>query len=75
MATYEIKLNEKTKIGKEIFLFLQQHNVKMKLKEKEKTKMTKEEFDAKCARVLANYERGEYTVFNSEDFRKKYGLD
>ena len=59
MQTYEIKLNEKTKIGKEIFLFLQQHNVPIKLKEK--TKMTKEEFHAMIDESLAEYERGEYT--------------
>ena len=68
MQTYEIKLNEKTKIGKEIFLFLQQHNVAMKLKEKEKTKMTEEEFDAKLQRAREQHKRGEGIVVT--DFNK-----
>ena len=67
MQTYEIKLNEKTKIGKEIFLFLQQHNVAMKLKEKEKTKMTEEEFDAKLQRAREQYARGEYGTIEDVD--------
>ena len=75
METYEITLNENTKIGKEIFMFLQQHNVPIKLKEK--TKMSKEEFDAMIEESRAQYARGEYhTMLPSEsldDFLDRIG--
>ena len=73
MATYEIKLNQNTKIGKEIFLFLQQHNVQMKLKDP--TKMTKEEFYAKIKRAKEQYERGEGHRLEYNDISKFLGLE
>ena len=73
MATYEITLNNKTKKGKEVFLFLQQHNVP--IKPKDPTKMTEEEFYAKIQRAEEQYERGEVFELNPEDQRKFLGLE
>jgi predicted RNase H-like nuclease (RuvC/YqgF family) len=73
MTTYEITFNERTKIGKDILAFLEQNKKYVKLKDP--TKMTKEEYEAKIARGIAQYERGECTVYNNrEEFEKLLGV-
>ena len=67
MTTYEITFNERTKIGKNFLDFIQENKKYFKIKDP--TEMTREEFDAKCARAREQYERGEYTVYD-DDFRK-----
>jgi hypothetical protein len=66
MTTYEITINEKTKIGKDILAFLEQNKKHIKLKDP--TEMTKEEFYAKIQRAEEQHLRGEGTVV--KDFRK-----
>ena len=73
MTTYEITLNNKTKKDKEIFLFLQQHSVPVKLKEN--AKMTKEEFDAMIKESREQYARGEYFELKPEDQKRFLGLE
>jgi hypothetical protein len=73
MRTYEITFNERSKVGKYLLAFLEENKKYVKLNDP--TEMTEAEFDAKLQRAREQYARGEYTVFNSEDFKKKYGLD
>ena len=73
MTTYEITFNENTAVGKNILAFLEENKKYIKINGP--AKMTKEEFYAEIDEAIAQYERGEYTVYNSEEFRKKYGLD
>ena len=71
MVTYEITFNERSAKGKEILAFLKENKVEIK----DPTKMTKEEFEAKCARGREQFERGECTVYDSEVFKRKLGLE
>ena len=73
MRTYKITFNERSKVGKYLLAFLEEN--KKYVKFNDPTEMSKEEFYAKIRRAEEQYARGEYTVYNSEDFRKKYGLD
>ena len=78
MTTYQITFNERTNFGKNFLLFLEENKKYVKINNNTKinsAKMTKEEFDAGIQLAREQYERGEYTVYNSEEFRKKYGLD
>ena len=73
MITYEITFNERSTAGKNILAFLEQN--KKYIKVNDPTKMTKEEFDAKCARGRAEYERGECKRLKHEDIDKFLGLE
>ena len=72
MTTFEITFNEKSTIGKYLLLFLEQN--KKTIKVKDPTKLSKEEFLANIDEALEQYNRGEYSHFNAEEFKNKYGL-
>ena len=73
MTTYEITFDEKTKAGKGLLTYLEQNKDHLIINDP--TEMTKEEFEAKCAIAVAQYERGECTRYNREEFRKFCGLE
>ena len=72
MTTYEITFNEKTTFGKNLIAFFLENKKRVKLKDP--TLLTEEEFDAKIQEAREQFARGEYIVYDSEAFRKKYGL-
>jgi len=59
MTTYEITFNEKTAVGKDLLMFLEQN--KKYVKVNAFANMSEEEFDAKIQRAREQYARGEYT--------------
>ena len=59
MTTYEVTFNERTAFGKNFLAFLTEN--KKYVKVNDPTKMTKKEFEDKCARGRAQFERGECT--------------
>jgi len=59
MTTYEITFNERSTVGKNILAFLEQNKKYVKINDT--YKMTKEEFDAKCAEAREQCMRGECT--------------
>jgi hypothetical protein len=65
MTTCEITFNEKTKIGKNFLVFLQENKKHFKLKYP--TKMTKEEFNAMLEEAREQYARGEYGIIDDVD--------
>ena len=73
MTTYEITFNEKTTFGKNLLSFFEEN--KKNVKVKYPTLMTKKEFEAKCARGVAQFERGECTKMlpneTFDDFLKR----
>ena len=72
MTTFEITFNEKSIVGKYLLLFLE--NNKKHVKVKDPTLMTKAELIATVEEAREQFKRGEYTVYDSEEFRTKYGL-
>ena len=73
MTTCEITFNEKSKVGKDLLAYLEENKKYVKLHNP--AKMTEEEFDAMLEEAREQYRQGKFTVYNSEDFKKKYGLD
>jgi hypothetical protein len=73
MTTYEITFNEKTKIGKNFLVFLQENKKFFKLKKT--SKMTQEEFYAKIDKSIEQDRRGESFEVKPEDFKKFLGLE
>ena len=65
MTTYEITFNERSTVGKNILAFLEQNKKYVKINTP--TKMTKEEFDAKCNEAREQWKRGECFTFHTNE--------
>ena len=73
MTTYEITFNERTKIGKNFLVYLEQNKKYFKLHNP--AKMTEDEFDAMLEDAREQYARGEYIELEYENISKYLGLE
>ena len=73
MTTYQITFNEKSTFGKNLLALFEQNKKLVKLEDP--LMMSKEEFEAICNKGREEFERGECREYNSDEFKKRFGLD